>query len=133
MTSTPNRREKGPVTSQQFEAMVRRAFEELPSRVQDRLDNVAILVQDWPTRDQLQGAELEHPQDLFGLYEGVPLVARRIDDVLIPDRITIFRRPIMAACANRAEVAREVRATVRHEVAHFLGMDEPQLDEIEGR
>ncbi|MBI2865769.1 MAG: metallopeptidase family protein [Chloroflexi bacterium] len=64
---------------------------------------------------------LEHPQDLFGLYEGVPLVARRIDDVLLPERITIFRGPILAACSRPEEVAVEVLATVRHEVAHFLG------------
>lgn len=123
----------GQVTRRQFELLMSRAFEELPRAVQARLDNVAILVQDWPTRDQLQVAELQHPEDLFGLYEGVPLVDRRIDDTLLPDRITIFRGPILAACATPEEVVQEVRATVRHEVAHFFGMDEAQLDEIEGR
>ena len=117
----------------QFEMLVRRAFDELPPAVQARLDNVAVLVREWPTREQLDAAELEHPQDLFGLYEGVPLVERRIGDMLLPDRITIFRGPILAACATPGEVAREVRATVRHEVAHFLGMDEVQLEELERR
>ncbi len=121
------------VPKREFDALVGQSLDELPPRVQGRLDNVAVMVQEWPTDKQLSEAELGHPQDLFGLYEGVPLTERRLDDVLLPDRITIFRGPILAACATREEVTQEVRATVRHEVAHFLGMDEADLEEIEGR
>jgi len=126
----PRGRRPSLVSRREFERLVRQACEGLPPAVQARLGNVALIVQEWPTPAQLHEAGVEHPHDLFGLYQGVPLVARHYYDPLPPDRITIFRGPILAAATSREAVAREVRTTVRHEIAHFLGMSEADLERL---
>jgi predicted Zn-dependent protease with MMP-like domain len=109
-----------------FERLVIEAMDELPEFVRDRLDNVAIVVEEWPPDDR----------DLLGLYEGVNQVDRPSSyHAAVPDRIILFRQPILEEVGQggAAELRREVTATVRHEVAHYLGMDEAELDELEGR
>jgi predicted Zn-dependent protease with MMP-like domain len=105
----------------QFERLVLEAIGELPSSFRDRLENVAIVVEEWPDRDGPDG-------DLLGLYQGTPLADRGLGYHLVPpDRIVIYRRPILALCATRAEVIREIRDTVRHEVGHYFGLPESDL------
>lgn len=104
-----------------FEELVERALEEVPEDLWAFVDNVAIIVEDAPP--------LDAPHDLLGLYEGVPLTERGDYAGVLPDRILIFREPILALCDTEAEVADEVIITVIHEIAHFFGIEEEQLHE----
>ena len=114
----------------EFEALVIDAIGELPQELLARLDNVAIVVQEWPNRDQMDEAELEHRGELLGLYEGIPLTDREGYNLVLPDKITIFQGPVEAMCHTREEMAREIRVTVAHEIAHHFGIDDERLEEM---
>ena len=114
----------------EFEDLVMDAIGELPQELLARLDNVAIVVQKWPNRDQMDEAELEHRGELLGLYEGIPLTDREGYNLVLPDKITIFQGPVEAMCHTREEMAREVRVTVAHEIAHHFGIDDERLEEM---
>ncbi len=104
------------------------------------LDNVEVIVEDEPTAEQLaQGRGYPEPrasagdddETLFGLYEGVPLTRRGSDYHLVPpDRITIFRGPLSQRARDEADLARQIRVTVIHEVAHHFGIDDDRLREL---
>jgi predicted Zn-dependent protease with MMP-like domain len=112
-----------------FERLVVRALRRLPADVQAMLDNVEIVVEDEPTPEQR--GEAADGEELFGLYEGTPLTARGSDyTMVLPDKITIFRRPIERACETPEEMADEVRVTVIHELAHHFGIDEDRIAEL---
>ena len=114
----------------EFERLVNQVLQELPDEFAARLENVEVVISDEPTREQLITAGLDPREDtLFGLYEGVPLEERGSDYMGLPDKISIFRRPIVDACSSRAEVRQEIRLTVLHEVAHFFGIEDQDLDE----
>lgn len=114
----------------EFEALVIDAIGELPQELLARLDNVAIVVQEWPNRAQMDEAELEHRGELLGLYEGIPLTDREGYNLVLPDKITIFQGPVEAMCHTREEMAREIRVTVAHEIAHHFGIDDERLEEM---
>ena len=103
-----------------FQEHVRAALDSLPPHIAKALVNVAVVVAD------------EHPgdPDLFGLYEGVPLPERGNDAGLMPDRITIYRRPLEEEFPDPDELEREIRITVLHELGHYFGLDDSQLDEL---
>ncbi len=119
------------ISRQGFERLVLKALEDLPSSIRERLNNVDVVVEDLPGSAVLEENSVVDPYELFGLYEGIPLTERAGYDMVLPDKITIFRRPIEAACDTRAAVVREVRATVIHEVAHHFGIDDAELEETE--
>ena len=112
-----------------FEALVRQAVEELPSAFMDRLENVVVVVEEWPSDEQLDAAGLGDEETLLGLYEGIPLTDREGYNLVLPDKITIFQGPIEMACETEDEVVEQVRETVVHEVAHYFGISDEQLDE----
>ncbi|MBI2848049.1 MAG: metallopeptidase family protein [Chloroflexi bacterium] len=115
-----------------FESLVAQAVDDLPQEFQDNLENVNIVVQDWPTRRQLAGQRSRGRLGLLGLYEGVPQTARgQSYNLVLPDRITLFRKPIEATCRNREEVRQLVQDVLRHEIAHHFGTGEERLQEIE--
>ena len=121
------------VTDSRFERLVQRALEGLPPQFQEHLENVSVVIAEAPDRVLLEslGFDPEDPDDtLFGFYEGVPLTERRHDDVLLPDQITIFRRPLLERAQSEREIIDEVRITVLHEIGHFFGLDEDRLDEL---
>jgi predicted Zn-dependent protease with MMP-like domain len=112
-----------------FETLVARALDGLPPHIVAMLDNVEIVVEDEPTPEQR--GQNGGDDALFGLYEGIPLVARDSGYAMtLPDRIIIFRRPLERACRSPAEIAREVRITVLHELGHHFGFDEDRLEEL---
>ena len=113
-----------------FERLVQCAVEELPAEFREKLENVAILVEDHPTPEQLKRMEISEDDDLLGLYEGIPLTERGIDSPLYPDRIWIFQRPIEDSCETDEEIVEEVRITLVHEIAHFFGLDDDYLEEL---
>lgn len=115
---------------QDFEDLVVEALSELPAEFQDKLDNIDVVVQSYPTRGQL--AKLEQGWTLLGLYEGVPQTRRtRGYGMVLPDKITIFQKTIEAKCHNRREIIDEVRNVVYHEIAHHFGIGDSLLREIE--
>jgi len=104
-----------------FEELVSEALDAIPTSLTAAMDNVVVLVQD------------RHPDDphLLGLYEGVALTSRDTTyGGLLPDRITIYRAPILAMCSSEAEVVDEVLITVVHEIAHHFGIDDDRLHEL---
>jgi predicted Zn-dependent protease with MMP-like domain len=112
-----------------FERIVVRALRRLPPEIRAMLDNVEIVVEDEPTTEQL--GSHEDGDELFGLYEGTPLTARGSDySLVLPDKITIFRRPIERACSTPEEMADEVRVTVIHELAHHFGIEEDRIADL---
>lgn len=110
-------------------SLVTSALDHLPDEFLDLLNNVDVVVEDYPTRTQSKGMERN---ELLGLYEGVPLTDRDTHyGLVLPDKITIFQKPIESNCSSDAEIIDQVEKTVRHEIAHHFGMTDEELDEIE--
>jgi predicted Zn-dependent protease with MMP-like domain len=115
------------VPPEEFEQLVARALDGLPERFADLLENVAVVVEDEPDPDDLVELEMDPEEELFGLYQGVPLPDRGGSYTALPDRIAIYRGPILRWCQDRREVVREVRDTVIHELGHYFGLDEDDM------
>ena len=111
-----------PVDDEQFDALVSAALDRVPTALADLMDNCVVLVEDRPPADA--------PPDLLGLYEGIPLTERGDYSAVLPDRILIFREPILAFCQTFDEVVEEVHITVVHEIAHHFGIDDERLHEL---
>ena len=118
------------LTRREFHTLMREALREMPAKVEDALENVAVLVQDWPRPSDLETAGVADRSGLFGLYTGVPLAEREGGLPPLPDTITLFQRPIELACRSHEEVVREIKVTLRHEIGHYLGMSEEDLDRL---
>ena len=115
-----------------FEALVTKALEELPAEFQSKLENVDVLVEDWPSRRQVRDLGLRHGSQLLGLYEGVPQTSRdRGYNLVLPDKITIFQKPIEARCRSERQIETEIGEVVRHEIAHHFGIGDDTLRRIE--
>ena len=113
-----------------FERLVRSALLGLPFEIRRRLDNVDIVVEDEPGEDRLDGLG-EPDGDVFGLYEGTPLIDRDSSySMALPDKITIFRKPLQRAFSSPTELAAEIRITVLHELGHHFGFEEERLSEL---
>lgn len=118
------------MTREQFEELVARAIDELPDEFQAGLENVDVVVQDYPDKRQL--ARIGRRMTLLGLYEGVPKTRRtQAYSMVLPDRIVIFQRPIEDRCRSEVEICTEIGKVVRHEIAHHFGMDDDELRRIE--
>lgn len=117
---------------ERFEALVERAVNDLPFEFRDRLENVDVVVEDWATPRQLRQVKLRHPGQLLGLYQGVPQAWRGRGYIMVlPDKISIFQRPIEAQCDSDEEIEVKIGEVVRHEIAHHFGTDEKTLRRIE--
>jgi predicted Zn-dependent protease with MMP-like domain len=119
------------VSREEFEALVEEALEKLPEEFQEALDNVAVMVEEEPSDEDLEGVGMD-PADpdrdeLLGLYQGVPLTERGNFYSALPDRVLIYRGPILRSCDNRRQVMREIRETVQHELGHYFGLEEDEL------
>ncbi len=117
---------------ERFKRLVEMAVEALPEEFRDRLENIAVVVEDSPSSYQLSKARLGSHHTLLGLYEGVPLTERtRSYGMVPPDKITIFQKPIESRCRDDAEITAEIQEVVRHEIAHHFGIGDARLKEIE--
>ena len=117
---------------ERFELLVARAVETLPEEFITRLENVDVVVEDYPTRGQMARVGLGRGQTLLGLYEGVPLTKRGAHYGLVPpDKITIFQKPIEAKCRYGAEITAEIKRVIQHEIAHHFGIGDARLRQIE--
>ncbi len=114
---------------EEFERVVAKALDGLPAQVAGFLENVAVVVEDEPTDEEILDAGLDPDTDtLFGLYQGLALTERggSYGNVL-PDRIVIYRRPLLEECGDRNELIHEIQDTVVHEVGHYFGLGEDDL------
>ncbi len=115
------------LSSRAFDRLVDTAVTSLPPGLLDYLDNVEVTVEDVPPEDALEdGQEVV----LLGLYQGVPQPERVFGAPMLPDRITIYRRPLELRARSRADLAELVRETVVHEIAHHFGIDDDRLDDL---
>jgi predicted Zn-dependent protease with MMP-like domain len=118
----------------EFNSIVLHAIEALPDEFQEKLENVDIVVEDWPSDEQLRRLKLRHRSQLLGLYEGVPRTRRGQGyNLVLPDKITIFRRPIEMICRSEKDIEAEISNVVKHEIAHHFGTGEETLRRIENR
>jgi len=118
------------INRREFQELVREALTGLPDEFAAAMQNVAVVVEEEPSAEELESVGLDPEQDdLFGLYQGVPLPERGPDAPILPDRISIYRLPILWACETRAEAVAEVRTTVIHELGHYFGLSEEELPE----
>jgi predicted Zn-dependent protease with MMP-like domain len=118
------------VSLERFEQMVADALDEIPPALGAQMENVAVVVEDWP--DAAQRARLAPGSTLLGLYEGVPITHRGPMSYsgVAPDRITIYRGPLSRLARDDTDLAARVRVTVLHEVGHYFGMSDERLDEL---
>lgn len=122
-----------PVSDEEFEKMVGEALDSLPEKYTSKLDNVAIVIADEPTEQQREKLKLHCNQTLFGLYEGVPKTARGNNySMVLPDKITIFKLPIVRATHDENSLYEQVRHTLWHEIAHHFGLGHEQIHELDG-
>jgi len=116
------------MTNREFVRLVRQAYGEIPLQVIKTLDNVDVVIEEWPgpeEEDMLGG-----DGTLFGLYTGVPLTEREGGDPMLPDRIVIYRQSILRNCSSRTEAEREIKITLWHEIGHYLGLSEDALHKL---
>ena len=115
----------------EFEELVVAALDTLPDDLLQLMDNIEVTVDRLPSRQQMRQAGVRHGT-LLGLYEGIPLTARHSSSysLVVPDKITIFQRPIEGICSTHDEIVDQVRKTVIHEVAHHFGIGEERLREL---
>lgn len=121
------------ISAKEFGDIVDEVIRNVPKPYSDRLDNIAFLVEDEPSEMQRIKQQLGPHQTLLGLYEGVPLPARNGATKLLPDKITIFKNPLLAVSSNLDELKNNVGRTVWHEVAHYFGLDHARIHELENR
>jgi len=113
-----------------FEQLVDQAIRELPAEFREKLDNVVVIVEDYPSEEILERMEIPPDDTLFGLYEGTPLTDRGMMSPLHPDRIWIFQAPIEEQCDTEDEIREEIKTTIVHEVGHFFGLDDDYLEDL---
>jgi predicted Zn-dependent protease with MMP-like domain len=116
---------------EEFDSIVDRALGRIPPEIRDRMENIVISVQKRPSPELLESMEIPPDETLFGIFEGVPLSERSVTDPpLYPDTIFLFQESLEEACRSKAELEQEIEVTVVHEVAHYLGMDEEELETL---
>jgi predicted Zn-dependent protease with MMP-like domain len=117
------------ITAEEFEGLVRKALEGLPAEYKKLLKNVAVIVEDEPSREILQEMDLDSEDDLLGLYSGTGRADESFFDPAgqLPNRISIYRGPLLRLCRSSDEVVQEVRDTVVHEIGHHFGLDDETM------
>ena len=120
------------ISREHFTRLVEEALRDIPRRFRAEMKNVAVIVEDEPPPDVLEELEVEPGDTLFGLYQGTPLPERSWSHGnSLPDRISIYRGPILEACEDDEEIRDCIAETVIHEFGHYFGMSEEQIEEIE--
>lgn len=113
-----------------FEEIAQKAFDDLPEIFKERIDNVQIVVEDYPNDDQLGRIQGSSRSMLLGLYEGIPLEQRGTwygSTPTVPDRISLFQKNIEAGCRTDGTIERKIREVLVHEIGHYFGMSEEEI------
>jgi predicted Zn-dependent protease with MMP-like domain len=122
------------MTRDAFLKLVDEALATIPPRFRDALTNIAIVVEDEPSSQQLAEVEIEPPDTLLGLYEGTPLTERAwAHGNVLPDKITLFQLPLEDASDDEDDMVVAIGETLIHEVGHYFGLSEEEIEEIEER
>ncbi len=122
------------ITDELFEEVINASMAELPEEQIKNLNNVAITFDDEPSALQREKLKLRSSQTLFGLYEGIPLIARGAGyNMVLPDKITLFKLPLLHASRSMVEFKKNVKHTLWHEIAHHYGLDHPQIEKLENK
>ena len=122
------------MTRVEFERLVAEAIKLIPQRFRREMKNLALVVEEAPSAELLEEMEIEPPDSLYGLYQGTPLPERTWGfGNNLPDRITIYQQPIEEDCDDEDEMRAMIGETLIHEVGHYFGMSEEQIEEIEER
>lgn len=122
------------LTDEQFDALITRAMDELPQEYIRGLRNVAIVMADEPDEHQRAKLKLRQGHLLLGLYEGIPNTARTGSEAgLLPDKITLFKHPILAVSHDEHSLFEQIKRTLWHEIAHYYGLDHDRIDHLENR
>ena len=120
------------MTREDFRELVDEALETIPARFRAAMQNIAIVIEDEPTPEQLEEVEIEPPDTLLGLYEGIPLTERQWSHGnTLPDKITLFQGPIEDASDDEDDVVVAIGETLIHEIGHYFGLSEEEIEEIE--
>lgn len=115
------------IAAEEFETLVAKALDGLPREFASLLDNIAVVVEDEASPVDLAEVGLEHPDELLGLYRGIPLTERESTFSPLPDQVVLYRRSIVGLCSTRREVIREVRDTLVHELGHHFGLSDEDM------
>lgn len=119
------------LTPDEFAELAREALEDIPEPFEEYLRDVAVDIEPMPDRRTCRRMGLDDPRSLLGLYHGVPLTGRSVQDSgRLPDHITIYQQNIERLCRTRRQIIRQVRKTVFHEVGHHFGLDEDDLNDL---
>ena len=120
------------MTRSQFLALVDEALATIPDDFQAAMKNIAIVVEDEPSNAQLESVDIEPPDTLLGLYQGTPLTERRWDHGnTLPDRILLFQGPLERASEDEDDLVVAIGETLIHEIGHYFGLSEEEIEEIE--
>jgi predicted Zn-dependent protease with MMP-like domain len=120
------------VRRKQFERFVADALASIPRGFRDAMQNIAIVVEDEPSQELLDDMEIEPPDTLLGLYQGTPLTERHWDyGNALPDRVLIFQGPHERSAEDEDDLITAIGETLIHEIGHYFGMSEEQIEEIE--
>lgn len=118
------------LTAEEFDTLVVEALQEIPESFQAYMKDVVVETQQLPDPHTCRIARVRNPYSLLGLYHGLPLTMRNVENPRSPDRITIFQQNIERICRTREDVVHQVRKTVLHEVGHHFGLDESDLESL---
>jgi len=118
------------ISREQFQNLVLQALSDLPEYVRHSLQNVDVVVDDVASMNQIVGTGIENAMDLLGLYEGIPLTERYGYDMVLPDKVTLFQKPIESICDTQEQMAEEISKTLIHEIAHHFGLDDDHLNRL---
>lgn len=122
------------MTREQFERLVADAITLIPKRFRREMKNIAIIVDDEPSAELLEEMEIDPPDSLYGLYQGTPLPERTAGwGNTLPDCVTLFQKPIEEDCDDDDDVRMVIGETLIHEVGHYFGLSEEEIEEIEER
>lgn len=120
------------VTDEEFEELVKEAVNSLPEKFKDKMENIAVVIENLPSQELLREMKIKSPYGLLGLYRGVPYPRRGIwYRNVLPDKIIIFKKPIEVRCRNKEDIKQSVRRVVIHEIGHYFGLGEVDLRKIE--
>jgi predicted Zn-dependent protease with MMP-like domain len=122
------------VTRESFRKLVDEALAGIPAEFRDALKNIVIVVEDEPTDAQLEEVGIVPPDTLLGLYEGIPLTERHWShEAVMPDKVTLFQGPIEDSSDDEDEIVVAIGETLIHEIGHYFGLSEEEIEEIEER
>jgi len=120
------------MTREEFEKVVEKAISDLPAKFRRKMENIAVVIEEEPSEEIMLQMHLRSRKELLGLYQGVPITKRDSNYCnVLPDKITIFKKPIEALNQEEEELKSTIRGVVIHEIGHYFGMDEGDIEQVE--